>query len=106
MKDGLETRRRDKILWTGTMPFGGVSYFDGCFECLQFKICPWFMEFATYTVQAQGLTISSKPAKCNLCCQGYENDFKDFRLLKEIVWYVCVLYLGGCVCIRGTAKSP
>jgi len=87
MKDSLEQRQRDTILWEGLIPAGGVSYFSSCGECLKFKLCGCFMEFATYKVQAQGMMVSAKPPKWNCCCQGYENDFKDFRLLKEITWH-------------------
>ena len=86
----LRKVERERELWAGTTPSGGVAYYPSVWDCCLYKLCPCFMQFTDWKVSSQGVRRRLLPPSCNVCCKSMHNDFSDFRFLKDVDWYAHV----------------
>lgn len=78
---------RERVLWEGHTPFGGIAYYASVWECLSYKLCGCCMRFTHWTLTSQGVRRRLNPPSCNVCCFPMQNDFSDYRFLKDVDWY-------------------
>eukprot|EP00041_Stephanoeca_diplocostata_P021310 m.494476 g.494476 ORF g.494476 m.494476 type:complete len:193 (-) comp21796_c1_seq1:1123-1701(-) len=61
-----------------------VQYYDGCYQCIQYRCCRCAMGHTHYDLSGLGLEVVHKaPTFCG-CCIGEFRDNKDMRFLKDI----------------------
>eukprot|EP00036_Acanthoecidae_sp_10tr_P019744 CAMPEP_0206314734 /NCGR_PEP_ID=MMETSP0106_2-20121207/15171_1 /ASSEMBLY_ACC=CAM_ASM_000206 /TAXON_ID=81532 /ORGANISM="Acanthoeca-like sp., Strain 10tr" /LENGTH=273 /DNA_ID=CAMNT_0053746101 /DNA_START=33 /DNA_END=852 /DNA_ORIENTATION=+ len=87
---------RERTLWEGSTPSGGIAYFGSLTECCLYKLFPCFMQFTDWKVSSQGVRRRLNPPSCNCCCKSLHNDFSDFRFLKDVDWYKAPM----CFCCK------
>lgn len=75
---------RERTLWEGETPSGGIAYYSGIGEMCRFKLCCCLMKRVHWRITAQGLRKRENPPSCNVCCAPMNNDFSDFRFLKDV----------------------
>eukprot|EP00041_Stephanoeca_diplocostata_P021311 m.494600 g.494600 ORF g.494600 m.494600 type:complete len:302 (-) comp21796_c1_seq14:1123-2028(-) len=75
---------RDREIWAVRTPEGPVQYYDGCYQCIQYRCCRCAMGHTHYDLSGLGLEVVHKaPTFCG-CCIGEFRDNKDMRFLKDI----------------------
>lgn len=75
---------RERVLWEGETPTGGIAYYKNLRELCAYKLCCCFMKRTHWRITAQGLRMRDNPPSCNVCCAPMLNDFSDFRFLKDV----------------------
>eukprot|EP00040_Diaphanoeca_grandis_P010507 m.53800 g.53800 ORF g.53800 m.53800 type:complete len:251 (-) comp21822_c1_seq1:164-916(-) len=75
---------RERTLWEGETPSGGIAYYKSLGEMCRYRLCCCFMKRTAWRITAQGLRMRDNPPSCNVCCSPMTNDFSDFRFLKDV----------------------
>eukprot|EP00041_Stephanoeca_diplocostata_P015312 m.291995 g.291995 ORF g.291995 m.291995 type:complete len:360 (+) comp19992_c0_seq3:192-1271(+) len=84
---------RDRIVWEGSTPTGGIAYYSSIFEMCSYKCFPCCNSYTRWRLTPTGIRERRDPPQCNLCCQRTVNDYKDIRFLKDVDWrweYQCM----------------
>jgi hypothetical protein len=96
-------KMRDRVVWEGSTPSGGYAYYDGCLDCIGYKLCPCMCTFTRWRLTPTGIRERRDPPPCNICCMATINDYKDIRFLKDVDWRWEYVRL---VCMRLTTHPP
>eukprot|EP00036_Acanthoecidae_sp_10tr_P009564 CAMPEP_0182926098 /NCGR_PEP_ID=MMETSP0105_2-20130417/10823_1 /TAXON_ID=81532 ORGANISM="Acanthoeca-like sp., Strain 10tr" /NCGR_SAMPLE_ID=MMETSP0105_2 /ASSEMBLY_ACC=CAM_ASM_000205 /LENGTH=291 /DNA_ID=CAMNT_0025063971 /DNA_START=15 /DNA_END=890 /DNA_ORIENTATION=+ len=77
-------KERDRIVWEGATPSGGIAYYETCLDCVLYKLFPCACALSRWRLTPTGIRERRDPPPCNLCCLETVNDYKDIRFLKDV----------------------
>lgn len=78
---------RDRIVWEGSTPTGGIAYYSSVFQMCSYKYFPCCNAYTRWRLTPTGIRERRDPPQCNVCCQRTVNDYKDIRFLKVFADY-------------------
>eukprot|EP00041_Stephanoeca_diplocostata_P004059 m.40555 g.40555 ORF g.40555 m.40555 type:complete len:254 (-) comp14828_c0_seq1:235-996(-) len=90
--------QREKVLWYGRWPEGGIAYYENGGQCCVYTLCGCLFSTLDYRFTSMGIKIRTNPPTCNICCRPMFNDNSDYRFLKDIDAYERPTL--SCCCIR------